>query len=112
MPNHVDTHPPVITPQGQNNTTWTAPPFNVEFTVPGLYKFNADKNPDHAAFVYYDDEHDKEVIVYHKDVYPAICRAAGIVSQHAPALDASGIIGILAAAGKSFTPQIVMISFD
>lgn len=98
---------PTITPQGVNSTTWTPPPFDTEFTVPGLYAFHAEKSPNHPVFVY-DDEDGEVKTLCHKDVYSAICKVAhyvtGLIGQPSEQdFDAkSAPIGILAVAGTRF----------
>ena len=91
------------TPQGDGSATWTPFPFDTEYTFPGLYAINAEKSPNHPAFVY-DDEGGNVQIVYHKDLYSAVIKAGTIVSKH---IGASGLdvqapqaaVGILAVAG-------------
>ena len=97
--------PPIATQQGAHSATWTPLPFYAGLTLPAIYQFNAEKSPDHPAFVYDDDGEVKTL--YHRDVYAAICNTARIVSElvdHPPFPGGSGAsepapVGILGVVG-------------
>ena len=93
----------VTSQQGVNSTTWTRPPLLGPLTVPELFAFHAEKSPDHPVIAF-DDEHGNVQTLYHRDVFPAIRKAAKIVSgyMHPPEAGADGqvTVGILNAANS------------
>ncbi|KAH9856141.1 acetyl-CoA synthetase-like protein [Lenzites betulinus] len=93
----------IRTHQGVHSTTWTAPPFYGDETIPELYAFHAEKSAAHPAIVY-DEDGDVRELRY-KELYAAIRRAAHFIQQHVhppppsvatEASDKPPVIGILA----------------
>ncbi|KAH9915952.1 acetyl-CoA synthetase-like protein [Epithele typhae] len=83
MPQEITNAPPIITPQGAQCTTWTPIPFYSKLAIPELFAFHYEHSPDHPVFGYL-DEADNYVEIKHKDVYPAIRRAAKFAVDNVP----------------------------
>ncbi len=93
---------PVVTaPQGVTSTTWTAPPFFGDLTIPELYAFHAEKSPNHPVIAF-DEENGSIRTLTYTDVFRGIRKAAGFVSRVVPHHPASErhVVGILAIAGE------------
>ena len=106
-------NPTVVTPQGANSKTFKNPGLDTTLTIPELFEFHAKNSPEHAVFVYADDDHQQRFLRY-PEVYRGIRKAATLASAHYNRLAgyyAQGqagkssneppAIGILATAGTS-----------
>jgi hypothetical protein len=68
--------------QGANSSTFTRPPLDVDHdaTIPSIYAHHAIHSPEHALFVF--DEEDKTVrTINYAEAYRAILRSASIVKR-------------------------------
>ena len=115
-------NPVVKTVQGANSKTFTNPGLNTTLTIPQLFEFHAKHSPEHAVFVYADDDEQQRFIRY-PEQYRAIRKAATIVSAHYNRIkgyydsaqagkspNEPPVVGILATAGTSsfFQPELAL----
>ena len=104
-------NPKVTAIQGTHSTTFTPPDLNTALTIPEIFKLHAERSPNHAVFLYADNERQQHFIRY-PEVYRAIRKAA---TSSTPSLKsllddsrAEGgdgdhpVVGILAHSGELF----------
>ncbi|THH03431.1 hypothetical protein EW146_g10445, partial [Bondarzewia mesenterica] len=68
----------IPTPQGQNCPTFRPPPLDGSYTVPELFDYNAEHNPEHPLFVFADGENTTRTVRY-PEAWRMIKRTARIV---------------------------------
>ncbi len=91
----------VTASQGVTSTTWTAPPFFGDLTIPELYAFHAEKSPNHPVIAFDEEDGSIRMLTY-TDVFRGIRKAAGFVSGVVLHQSSSErhVVGILAIAGE------------
>ncbi|KAK0223926.1 acetyl-CoA synthetase-like protein [Armillaria fumosa] len=62
---------------------WTVPPLNGSLTVPEIYDFHYDNNPNHAVFAYGNPEGNGITFVPYSKVIPAVHRAGWLIANAA-----------------------------
>ncbi|KAJ7596508.1 NRPS-like enzyme [Mycena floridula] len=99
-----------ITLQGQESSTFVAPPTDMSLTIAQIFEFHAKNSPKHPVFRYQSLFDDSISDVVWSEVIQAIHKAGRIVSQQA-AHHESRIIGILVASGKFMVLAYTMTTF-
>lgn len=93
--------PPLPNTQALSSSTFNKPPLDGSLTIPEIYDWHYDNNPDHPLFIYSDSRGDVRTIFW-PEVVLGVHRVAKIV-QSRTLLAADGkpcIVGILAASGS------------
>ncbi|KAJ7485527.1 acetyl-CoA synthetase-like protein [Mycena latifolia] len=70
------------TPQGVSSSTFHAPPFDHNLSIPELYEYHALNSPTHPVFMYSDVEAGTSKFITYREAWQGIRQAAATVSQH------------------------------
>ncbi|KAG7441925.1 acetyl-CoA synthetase-like protein [Guyanagaster necrorhizus] len=74
--------------------TFTRPPFDGSLTYPEVFDYNAQRNPDHPVFQFYDQDHIQKITW--SEVTKAIHAAGRVVLHHVVRKDSIPVVGVLA----------------